>query len=99
LASLNDDLNVPKAVATLHTYGSPRLWNAFDAVLALDFANRAKLPEEETAPDEVLALVEERQKARKNKDFARSDEIRTAIAALGWEVADTPQGPTVKRKA
>ena len=99
LSALNDDLNISKAVATLHTYGSPRLWHAFDSVLALDFAGRAKLPEEEAAPADVLALVEQRQAARKSRDFARSDEIRAAIGALGWEVADTPQGPTVKRKA
>ena len=99
LASLNDDLNVPKAVATLHTYGSPRLWKAFDPVLALDFETRAVLKEEEQAPAEIQALVEARQEARRVRDFARSDALRDEIAALGWEVADTPQGPTLKRKA
>jgi cysteinyl-tRNA synthetase len=97
LANLNDDLNVPKAVATLHTYGSPRLWKAFDPVLGLDFDAKAVLREEEEAPAEVRAKVEERQAARKARDFARSDALRAEIAALGWEVADTPQGPTLKR--
>lgn len=98
LRQLNDDLNVPKAVGVLHTYNSPRLWKTFDAVLGLDFEKRAIKREEEIAPAEVLALLEERQAARKARDFARSDELRTQIADMGWEVADTPQGATVRRK-
>ncbi|GAB4465021.1 MAG: cysteine--tRNA ligase [Armatimonadaceae bacterium] len=98
LAALNDDLNVPKAVGILHTQNSPRLWKEFDPVLGLEIEARSVLKEEETAPAEVMALVEARQAARKARDFARSDSLRDEIAALGWEVADTPQGPTVKRK-
>ncbi|NMC48778.1 MAG: cysteine--tRNA ligase, partial [Desulfovibrio sp.] len=41
----------------------------------------------------VEALVAERQTARANKDFARSDDIRDELAALGVEVKDTPAGP------
>ena len=41
----------------------------------------------------VEALVTERQDARKNKDFARSDAIRDALADLGVTVMDTPAGP------
>ncbi len=98
LSALNDDLNVPKALATLNTYASPRLWKAFDAVLGLDIELRVVAPEEETAPPEILTLLQARQDARKAKDFAQSDAIRTEIATLGWEVADTPQGATVKRR-
>ena len=35
---------------------------------------------------------------RKNKDWAASDKARDAIAACGWEIKDTPQGPKVKKK-
>ncbi|WP_300159178.1 cysteine--tRNA ligase [Solidesulfovibrio sp.] len=41
----------------------------------------------------VEALVGERQEARKNKDFARSDAIRDELAGLGVTVMDTPAGP------
>ena len=41
----------------------------------------------------VDALVAERQDARKNKDFARSDAIRDELAGLGVTVMDTPAGP------
>ncbi len=40
----------------------------------------------------VEELVAARQEARKNKDFARSDEIRDELIELGVEVKDTPQG-------
>lgn len=41
----------------------------------------------------VTNLMQERQKARKDKDFARSDAIRDQFASLGIEMRDTPEGP------
>lgn len=41
----------------------------------------------------VEDLLQERQKARQNKDFARSDAIREEFAALGIDMRDTPEGP------
>ena len=41
---------------------------------------------------EIQALVEERQQARKEKNFARADEIRDQLAAQGITLKDTPQG-------
>lgn len=47
----------------------------------------------ETSIDaDIEALVEERQRARKNKDFARADEIRDELKARGYTLKDTPQG-------
>ena len=43
-------------------------------------------------PKKVEELLAQRLEARRNKDFQRSDEIRTQIAALGVEVRDTPEG-------
>ncbi len=48
----------------------------------------------EIDPAAVQAKLDERREARKNKDFARSDEIRDELAAMGVEVKDTPQGAT-----
>ena len=53
--------------------------------------------DDEGIPQEVLELVEERRIARRNKDYARSDEIRDEISALGWTVEDTPSGARVKK--
>ena len=49
-------------------------------------------------PAEVLALVEERQAVRAAKDFAASDRLRDAIAALGWVVKDSKEGPKLSPK-
>ncbi len=45
-------------------------------------------------PELVQAKLDERVVARKNKDFARSDELRDELAAMGVEVQDTPTGAT-----
>ena len=46
---------------------------------------------------EIDALVKERTDAKKNKDFARADEIRNQLTARGITIIDTPTGPTWKR--
>ena len=45
-----------------------------------------------TIPAEVQKLLDDRAAARKAKDFAKSDELRKAIEALGWKVKDTAKG-------
>ncbi len=47
-----------------------------------------------TMNSEVEALIEERSEARSRRDFARADEIRDRLSAMGVEVADTPTGTT-----
>lgn len=56
-------------------------------------------PEEAAAEiePEVQALIDERQAARKAKDFARADEIRDQLKAMGITLKDTPQGVQVIR--
>jgi cysteinyl-tRNA synthetase len=98
LGYLCDDLNVPRAVATLHTYGSPRLWKAFDPILGLDFENRTRLREASAVPAEVQALVDAREAARAARDWSRADALRKQIAEMGWELADTPEGPVARQK-
>lgn len=46
---------------------------------------------------EVTALVAEREAARQRRDWAAADALRGRIAALGWQVRDTPAGPVVGR--
>ncbi|MEE0893726.1 MAG: cysteine--tRNA ligase [Treponema sp.] len=46
---------------------------------------------------EIDALVAERTQAKKNKDFARADQIRDELTARGITIVDTPTGPTWKR--
>lgn len=48
-------------------------------------------------PEEVMRLVELRQKARLERNWHEADALREQIALLGWQVLDTPAGPEVKR--
>ena len=47
--------------------------------------------------DEVEALIEQRQQARKNRDFALADKIRDDLKARGIILEDTPQGVRWKK--
>ena len=44
-------------------------------------------------PPEAARLLADRQEARAERDFERADRIRDELAALGWEVRDTAEGP------
>jgi cysteinyl-tRNA synthetase len=60
-------------------------WTALDSVLGLGDATI-------TIPPEIQKLLDDRAAARKGKEFAKSDELRKAIEALGWKVKDTSKG-------
>lgn len=51
----------------------------------------------ETPPPEVMALIEEREAARKAQDWVRADSLREQISRLGYHIKDTPQGPRWQR--
>lgn len=53
--------------------------------------------EEEILDSEIETLIQERQEARKNKDFAKADQIRDELAARGIILKDTREGVTWKR--
>jgi cysteinyl-tRNA synthetase len=64
----------------------------FDRVLGL-------LDAEETVVDAAVErLAQERDVARKRRDFATADRLRTEIATLGYVIEDTPRGPRLKRQ-
>ena len=52
---------------------------------------------EEAIPEEIMELVKQREEARKNKDFAKSDELRDQIKKKGYVVEDKKEGVRVKR--
>jgi cysteinyl-tRNA synthetase len=60
-------------------------WKTLDSILGLGDAAV-------TIPAEVQTLLDQRAAARQAKDFAKSDELRKAIEALGWKVKDTAKG-------
>ena len=50
-------------------------------------------------PHEVGELAQQRENARREKNWKRSDELRERISALGWEVRDSKDGPKLTRGA
>ena len=54
-------------------------------------------PLSEEVPADIVSLGEERLIARKDRDFARADEIRDLLKAKGWVIEDTPKGPKFKK--
>ena len=52
---------------------------------------------DDTIPDEVTELIEQRKAARKAKDFALADSLRDKIAQMGYSVEETRQGTIVKK--
>lgn len=109
IAAMNEDLNTSNAITALYdvlkadTTPATKLAliEDFDRVLSLDLKAAAERYLEEKKggdiPQEVLALVEERKSARKAKDFARADELRDRIAALGYAVKETRQGTEITK--
>src|SRR5256885_14076494 len=68
-------------------------WSRINTVL--DLESEAEV----SVPPEVAQLAEERQNARREKNWKRSDELRDRISALGWDVRDTKDGPKLTRGA
>jgi len=64
----------------------------------LEKQKHAGLGETGLSPDEIEALIKERQTARANREFARSDQIRDDLAAMGILLLDSAQGTTWKCK-
>jgi len=97
-----DDLDTPTAVAVLNETLSAdvpdtdkrRLLEDWDRFLGLDFGKLAR--EGFEIPGDVRSLMAERDAARAEKDYARSDEIRGRLTDMGWEVMDTPEGTKVR---
>ncbi|OYD06556.1 cysteine--tRNA ligase [Paludifilum halophilum] len=55
-------------------------------------------PGDQSLEAEIESLIEERQQARKNKDFQRADAIRDELAERGILLEDTPQGVRWRKK-
>lgn len=99
---VNQDLNLPKAIAVMWEMLKSSLSDAdkkatldyFDQVLGLNLKDWQ--PRQEAIPEEILALVEQRKLSRQNKHWAESDRLRDDIKRLGYEVEDTADGMKVK---
>lgn len=111
-AAMDDDFNTAAALAAIHdlvreintVLANDRLKTddqsavldaivKFDSVLGIFGAANTEILD-----DEIEALIAERQDARHDRDFARSDEIRDLLAVKGIILEDTKDGVRWKRK-
>lgn len=104
--ALEDDLNMPQAMAVVwdmvgeaykrQDFAALAALLDFDRVLGLDLAG---ISAEEDLEPELLAMVRERELARKEKNWQRADAIRAELADRGVLLEDRPDGTIWRRTA
>lgn len=111
--AMDDDINVQNGIAVVYelvkyanVYAQKDQVNA-DALAALKstlatlmsiFGVKLTASDNQIDDDQIKQLIEERNEARKNKDFARSDQIRDDLKKQGIILEDTPQGTRYKKE-
>jgi len=63
-----------------------------------DVLGLLQVEEDNSVDEEIEKLIEERQQARKEKNFARADEIRDLLKAQGITLKDTPRGVQIVKE-
>ena len=102
----NDDLNIPKGLGILWSLlrcgkKSREIYETalrMDAVLGLDLEKGYIPPQEEEAPQELQEKLAARAQARKEKNWALSDQLREEINAAGYDIKDTPEGSRLVKR-
>ena len=108
LEAINDDLNMPLAMGIVweivknenKTEKIANLLIEFDKVLGLDLIHAEQYLDKQNnvdIPKEILDLIEQRKKAREEKNWALSDKIRDEIKERGYIVKDTKEGMTLEK--
>jgi cysteinyl-tRNA synthetase len=101
---VNDDLNIPRALALTWELVKSALLAAtrkatllqFDRVLGLRLAEWH--PREAVVPEGIRELVRQRQRARTEKRWQDADALREQVKAAGYDIDDTPQGPRLRSR-
>lgn len=102
--AINDDLNMPVALGVVwevirNDKKSPKLAELllkFDQVLGIKINEQTQKKEE--IPQEILELARQREQARENKEWDKSDELRDLINQKGYDIKDTKQGTEIKKR-
>ena len=95
--AINDDINIPQALAILHGVISDKKLNEaekyqliidFDRVLGLGLDEVEKI----IIPESIKKLADEREAARRKKNWKKADELRNKIKREGYIIEDTEEG-------
>lgn len=103
LDAINDDMNMPVAISIVWEIAKEKeksndfyeLIKKFDSVLSLDLDKNDK--GDINIPEDIKLILNERKDARKNKNFAKSDELRDKLKELGYIVKDTKDGQIIEK--
>ena len=102
-SQVNDDLNTPQALATMwEVMKDEKLTNhnryllllEFDKIFGLNLGEIKK----DAIPEEIMKLAEERQKARRKKDWKKADLLREMIQEKGYDIGDMPEGYELRKR-
>lgn len=102
--AISYNLQIPRAMAILWETVKSNISDKeklgllldFDQVLGLGFKDMKN--EVGDIPEEILKLAQKREKARRDKDFNKSDEIRKEIEAKGYSIKDSDLGFEIKNQ-
>ena len=102
--ALENDLNTSDALTILYDVLKSDLNNKtklflveeFDKVLSLDLLKEDKIDEE--LEKYILEKIEERNVAKKNKDYSKADNIREELESRGILISDTREGTSYQLK-
>jgi len=102
---MDNNLDSPQALALVwELLKDTSLSNAEKKATILDFdkvfgfgLGKIKEIKEEIIPDEIKQLVIERENARNEKDWAKSDDLRKKINSIGYEIKDTDTGSKISK--
>jgi len=101
IEKISDDFNTPRALPIVQKMLKSNLNDSdklatiskFDKILGLDLDKKRK--EKIVIPAEINQLIEKREKARQNKEWAKADQIRNEIEAKGYKIEDTDAGTKI----
>ena len=102
IQAINDDLNMPQAMGTVwniirYEKKSKQLADLlldFDKVLGLDLDKNEE--DNIELPEKIKKIIEQREKARIEKNWTLSDELRDKLKELGYNVKDTKEGMKIE---
>ena len=110
IAAMSDNLKTASVLVLVQDFAKSdeinnatklALMNFVDELLGLQFVDRAQklvALEQEAAPDEIVALAQQRAEAKTNKDWGMADSLRAQIDAAGWTILDTKDGYKIVKK-
>lgn len=106
-SKITDDFNTPQALATLFEVLKSNLSDKdkyetildFDKILGLNIEENSKSSKIEISdlPENIQEIINQREKARKEKDWKKSDSLRDLLLEEGFSVKDTDKGAVVNK--